>query len=101
MIELLDRAARALGEAEAVAIACHVNPDADALGSMLGLSNYLRGRGIRSVCSSPNEPFDPPRWASMLPGSDALEPPSSFPKEPVVMVTCDAACCAVFPWTKR
>ena len=37
------RAAEVLGDADEVALACHLNPDADALGSMLGLSNFLRG----------------------------------------------------------
>ena len=66
-----------------------MNPDADALGSMLGLSNHLRGLGTQTVCSFPNDPFEPPRWASMLPGTDALVPPSAFPNDPAVMVTCD------------
>ena len=39
------RAAEILTEATEVALACHVNPDADALGSMLGLADFLRGRG--------------------------------------------------------
>ncbi len=87
----LQRAAIALEEATTIAIACHVNPDADAIGSMLGLSNYLRGRGKETICSFPNEPFDPPRWAVMLPGHETLVPPREFPKEPAVMVTCDVA----------
>jgi bifunctional oligoribonuclease and PAP phosphatase NrnA len=91
MTEPLDRAATALSEATTVAIACHVNPDADALGSMLGLSNHLRGLGKTTICSFPNEPFEPPRWAALLPGTDALVPPSEFPQEPPVMVTCDVA----------
>ena len=85
------RAAEALSEAPTIALACHVNPDADALGSMLGLSNHLRGLAKQTVCSFPNDPFEPPRWASMLPGTDALVPPSAFPKDPAVMVTCDVA----------
>jgi phosphoesterase RecJ-like protein len=91
MIGQLERAAQVLGEAGSVAIACHVNPDADALGSMLGLSNFLRARGTDTVCSFPNEPFDPPRWSAMLPGHESLVPPREFPKQPGVMVTCDAA----------
>ena len=85
------RAAEALWGAPTIALACHVNPDADALGSMLGLSNHLRSLAKQTVCSFPNDPFEPPRWASMLPGTDALTPPSAFPKDPAVMVTCDAA----------
>jgi bifunctional oligoribonuclease and PAP phosphatase NrnA len=87
----LAKAADSLSEATSVAIACHVNPDADALGSMLGLSNHLRGMGKETVCSFGNVPFEAPRWAAVLPGADALVPPDSFPKEPAVMVTCDCA----------
>lgn len=85
------KAVGALASTSSVALACHVNPDADALGSMLGLSNHLRGMGKETVCSFPNEPFEPPRWAEMLPGTNALVPPTSFPSDPVVMVTCDVA----------
>jgi phosphoesterase RecJ-like protein len=87
----LERAAAVLGGATEVAIACHVNPDADALGATLGLSLFLRSRGVRTVCSFPNEPFELPRWALELPGRDALVEPTAFPKEPAVMVTCDVA----------
>ncbi len=85
------RATTVLSEASSVAMACHVNPDADALGSMLGLSNHLRAMGKETICSFPNDPFDPPRWAAELPGADALVAPDLFPKEPTVMVTCDCA----------
>jgi len=85
------RAAQVLLGATEVAMTCHVNPDADALGSMLGLSEHLEDRGIRTVVSFPNEPLDPPRWVALLPGSDRLIPPKDFPKEPSIMVTCDCA----------
>jgi phosphoesterase RecJ-like protein len=87
----LRRAADLLGSASEVALACHVNPDADALGAMLGLAAALRSRGIRTVSSYGNEPFDVPRWASLLPGSDDLVPPSAYPEAPALMVTCDCA----------
>lgn len=89
--ESLQRAAEILSDADEVALACHMNPDADALGSMLGLSNHLRGRGAVTVCSYGNEPLDLPRWAALLPGTDHVIPPSTFPAEPAVMVTCDCA----------
>lgn len=91
MDDALARAAQVLGSARDVALVCHVNPDADALGSMLGLSTYLRGRGVRTVCSYPNEPFDPPRWLDLIPGHEALVEPKAFPKRPEVLVTCDVA----------
>ena len=87
----LARAAEVLAAADDVAIACHINPDPDALGSMLGLSEFLRSVGKQTVCSFGNEPFELPRWLSELPGAEALVPPSSFPKAPALFVTCDTA----------
>jgi phosphoesterase RecJ-like protein len=80
-----------LTSADQVALACHVNPDADALGSMLGLAAFLRARGVTAVCGVPNEPLELPRWASMLPDAGGIVEPSAFPPEPEVMVTCDCA----------
>jgi phosphoesterase RecJ-like protein len=91
MKDALNRAAGVLAASSAVAIACHVNPDPDALGSMLGLSNHLRARGTETVCSFGNEPFERPRWAEELPGVEALVEPKAFPRDPPVMVTCDTA----------
>jgi len=87
----LDQAAAVLAGAKEVALACHVNPDPDALGSMLGLSAFLRARGAATVCSFGNEPFEPPRWAAVLPGADVLVEPKAFPKSPALMVTLDCA----------
>ncbi len=43
--EALDRAAKAIDNADVVALACHVTPDGDALGSVLALaSRAARGR---------------------------------------------------------
>ena len=87
----LDRAAEVLRSAPNVAMACHVNPDADALGSMLGLAAYLREKGVEVVCSFGNEPLEPPRWAELLAGSDRLVEAKDFPRRPDVMVTLDCA----------
>jgi bifunctional oligoribonuclease and PAP phosphatase NrnA len=89
--EQLARAADVMSGATDVAMACHVNPDTDALGSMLGLSIALRARGVRTMCSFGNDPLQLPRWARELPGTDALVPPKEFPREPALMVTFDAA----------
>jgi phosphoesterase RecJ-like protein len=85
------RAAEILADAPEVVIACHVNPDADALGSMLGLADHLRARGATAICSFGNEPLELPRWASQLLGSDRIVEPGDVPAEPAVMVTCDCA----------
>lgn len=86
----LDRAADAIGGAREVALACHVNPDGDALGSMLALHHVLRAAGIRSVASF-SEPFVTGPHYRLLPGLDLLTRPSDFPAEPEVMVAFDVS----------
>jgi phosphoesterase RecJ-like protein len=86
-----EAAARALRDAEQISMACHVNPDADALGSMLGLGLHLRGQGKKVIAASPNRLEDLPRWVEALPGRELLVPPGDFPKQPAVAVTLDAA----------
>ncbi len=89
--EGLRRAAEVLSSASDVALACHMNPDPDAIGSMLGLASFLGDRGVTTICSFGNDPFEPPKWAALLPGGDDMVPPSAFPKAPDLMVTCDSA----------
>ncbi|MGH2684611.1 MAG: DHH family phosphoesterase, partial [Actinomycetota bacterium] len=89
--EAFERVALVLRDADEVAVACHVNPDADALGSMLGLGLHLRGLGKKVVAASPNRLEDLPRWVEALPGRDLLVPPGDFPKQAAVAVTVDAA----------
>jgi bifunctional oligoribonuclease and PAP phosphatase NrnA len=89
--EALSRAAGALDEAHDVALACHVNPDADALGSMLGLACFLARRGKRVAATWPNGIQEPPRWASALPGREYLVAPGNMPKQPPVLVALDTA----------
>lgn len=84
----LERAAHAIAGAARVALACHVNPDGDALGSMLGLFHLLRANGTEVVASFP-APFEVAPHYRDLPGLDLLTAPSAFPREPEVMVTFD------------
>ena len=87
----VDRAAEALEAATSIALACHLNPDPDALGSMLGLACYLASRGKEVVCSWGNEPLRPPDWASALDGMQWVVEPAAFPRAPDVMVSLDTA----------
>ena len=48
----LQRAAAAIREVETVALACHVGPDGDALGSLLGLHHLCRAAGKPSIALS-------------------------------------------------
>jgi phosphoesterase RecJ-like protein len=85
----LTRAAEAIRAAPTVALACHVSPDGDALGSMLGLHHVLRAAGISSI-SSFSEPFVVAPHYRELPGLELLTPPDQYPSEPQVMVTFDS-----------
>jgi bifunctional oligoribonuclease and PAP phosphatase NrnA len=88
----LTDAAAALAGARArrgtIALACHVNPDGDALGSMLGLFHVLRAAGFDVVASFPTPFVVAPHYRE-LPGLDLLTAPGDFPTEPDVMITFD------------
>jgi bifunctional oligoribonuclease and PAP phosphatase NrnA len=87
----LDRAAEALAAADGVALACHLNPDPDAAGSMLGLAGYLSSVGKKVVCSWGNQPLQLPRWLTPLDGQGFLVEAKDFPSEPDLMVSLDTA----------
>lgn len=84
----LDRAAKTIDGARSVALACHVSPDGDALGSTLGLFHALRAAGRECVASFPS-PFTVAPHYRHLPGLDLLIAPDAFPAAPAVMVTFD------------
>lgn len=89
--EVLDEAARVLDGAESVTLVCHVNPDPDAMGSMLGLAAFLAHRGATVQAASPNPPDELPRWVEALPGGEHLVHPRDLQKKPEILVTLDAA----------
>jgi bifunctional oligoribonuclease and PAP phosphatase NrnA len=89
-----DRAVAALASAGEVCLACHVNPDGDALGSMLACAQALRARGDASqrvVASFGDDALRVPSILRFLPGLDLLTAPRDYPAEPEVMITFDAA----------
>jgi phosphoesterase RecJ-like protein len=82
----------AIGTATEVALLCHVGPDGDALGSMIGLGAALRARGTRVVASFgtvPGDAFAVPATYAFLPALDLLVEPAEFPDAPDVLVTFD------------
>ena len=90
------RAAEVLSAAPEVALACHVDPDGDALGSMLALQHFLQSRGVRTVASygssgTSHEPLSVPPQYTFLPGLDGLVTADDFPAEPAVLVAFDTA----------
>ena len=86
--DVIADAATKIANADVVALACHVNPDGDALGSMLGLLHVLRCAGIKAVASFPS-PFQTAPHYRELPGLDLLSDPADFPTDASVMVTFD------------
>ena len=85
----LDEVVRLLGDARSVALACHVGPDGDALGSMLALGLALRGLGTDVVASWGGEPFEVPATYAYLPGLELLVPPQDFPAAPELFIALD------------
>ncbi len=69
-------------------LACHLNPDGDALGSALALGLALRGRGL-PVAVSFSEPLRLPDTLLHLPGQDLLVTPQDAPAAPDVLITFD------------
>ncbi|MBX6384007.1 MAG: bifunctional oligoribonuclease/PAP phosphatase NrnA [Microbispora sp.] len=89
------RATELIRTADTLALACHVSPDGDALGSMLGLGLALTsaaaGAGKNVVASFGDRVFAVPRLLRFLPGQHLLVEPSAYPAEPDVMITFDAS----------
>ncbi|WP_376771122.1 DHH family phosphoesterase [Rhizomonospora bruguierae] len=75
----------------ALLLICHVNPDGDALGSMLGFGQGLCRLGFtRVVCTFPGPPEVPEPFAA-LPGLELLVPEAQAPAEPALVLCFDAA----------
>jgi bifunctional oligoribonuclease and PAP phosphatase NrnA len=78
----------AIQNAEHLALACHVTPDGDALGSVLAFHLAARNAGVQSVASWP-APFQfAPHYRS-VPGVELAINPADFPSHPDIMVTFD------------
>ena len=86
--ELVVEAASIIDESDELALACHVGPDGDALGSMVGFGIAARNAG-KKVVASFGSPFDVPDNLSFLP-TDFLVDPEEFPERPKTMVVFDA-----------
>ncbi len=82
-------AVRLLSDHDEVALVCHVGPDGDALGSMLGLGLALRAQGKKVRASFGSEPFEVPAAYTSLPGLDLLVPGAEMPSAPGLLVTFD------------
>ncbi|HEX6076051.1 MAG TPA: bifunctional oligoribonuclease/PAP phosphatase NrnA [Micromonosporaceae bacterium] len=72
-------------------LVCHVNPDGDALGSMLGCALGLRSLGLRVQATFPGPQELPEVFTGTLRGMELLVPPERVDPDPDVLVTFDAA----------
>lgn len=87
-----DEVVRLLKESGEVALACHVNPDGDALGALLAVSQGLRKLGARTYPSWGTTPVEMPPAYAFLPGAETLVQPADVPETPVfVALDCGAA----------
>ncbi len=84
----LDRAAKTIDAAESVVLMCHVTPDGDALGSMLGLHHALLAAGRSSVASFPDPFVIAPHYRD-LPGLELITRPADVPDHNALVVTFD------------
>jgi len=87
------RAVKVIDGAGQVCLACHVRPDADALGSMLAVLHALASRpgGAEVIGSFGDVPFKVPAILRFLPGAELLTAPTKYPARPEVMLSFDAA----------
>jgi bifunctional oligoribonuclease and PAP phosphatase NrnA len=74
-----------------VLLACHVNPDGDAIGSMLGVGLGLRTLGFRNLQACFPVPPELPEPFAALPGRELLVPASDAEVAPDLMMSFDAA----------
>ncbi|MFI6484100.1 bifunctional oligoribonuclease/PAP phosphatase NrnA [Nonomuraea sp. NPDC050663] len=86
-----ERTLELIGEADVVALACHISPDGDALGSMLACARALRVTGKKVVASFGDKRFAVPRLLHFLPDQDLLSRPDDYPDSPEVMITFDSS----------
>ncbi|MBX7268419.1 bifunctional oligoribonuclease/PAP phosphatase NrnA [Micromonospora sp. Llam7] len=74
-----------------VLLICHVNPDGDALGSMLGFGLGLRRLGVHRLQATFPGPPEVPEPLGGLPGLELLVPASDAAAEPDLIICFDAA----------
>lgn len=87
-----DATVEALRAADDVVVACHVNPDGDALGSLLAFSLGLQQLGKKTWPTWGSTDVKVPFSYRFLPGTDALVPPSDIPETNTFLaLDCGAA----------
>ena len=86
-----DDAVKALSATDEVVIACHVNPDGDALGSLLAATLGLEKLGKKATPSWGDSPVVVPFSYRFLPGADRIVQPDVVPAaETLLALDCGA-----------
>ncbi|MEV6595304.1 bifunctional oligoribonuclease/PAP phosphatase NrnA [Actinoplanes sp. NPDC051346] len=85
------RTVRELAPAGRVLLICHLNPDGDALGSMLGFALGLRRLGVRDLQATFPGDFEIPEPFTGLPGLDLLVPQAQAYPDPDLLLIFDVA----------
>ncbi|WP_433368901.1 DHH family phosphoesterase [Actinoplanes sp. CA-142083] len=78
-------------EGDEIQLICHVNPDGDALGSMLGFALGLRRLGFARLRATFPGDFEVPTPYQSLPGLDLLVPQNAAYPSPDAVLTFDVA----------
>jgi phosphoesterase RecJ-like protein len=84
-------AVRGFAPGDEIQLICHVNPDGDALGSMLGFGLGLRRLGFTRVRATFPGQFEVPVPYQTLPGLDMLVPAVEAYREPRLILIFDVA----------
>jgi phosphoesterase RecJ-like protein len=84
-------AVRELAPTGRVLLICHVNPDGDALGSMLGFGLGLRRLEVSRLQATFPGPFEVPEPFADLPGIDLLVPEDEAFADPDLVLVFDVA----------
>ena len=84
-------AVRELAPTGRVLLICHVNPDGDALGSMLGFGLGLRRLEVSRLQATFPGPFEVPEPFADLPGIDLLVPEDEAFADPELVIVFDVA----------
>lgn len=82
-------AAKTLRESATVAVCCHVAPDGDALGSMLGLGNFLERQGKQVWTSWGSADLTVPYQYAFLAGADRISKPTELPDRVETFIAID------------
>jgi phosphoesterase RecJ-like protein len=85
------RAVTAIDQSASVAVCCHVAPDGDALGSMLGLAHYLERQGKQVWRSWGSQAPTVPHQYSFLPEAERVLRHDELPERVEVFIAIDCA----------